>query len=132
MIPRRTHEPQCFTMSGSRAWAATSQYADATKQPDCNSRPSPDNYAAFRLIGALEHCSSAAFIALCVAHEAVCCAQSSFLIFVSDCCSFAGPVLLQQLLEFLEDRSSIGECGDAVLPGPQTTVFPGYVGISAC
>ena len=35
-------------------------------------------------------------------------AQSSVLIFISDCCSFAGPVLLQQLLEFLEDRSSIG------------------------
>lgn len=35
--------------------------------------------------------------------------QSAVLIFISDCASFAGPVLLQQLLEYLEDRSSIGE-----------------------
>ncbi len=36
-------------------------------------------------------------------------AQSSFLIFISEVFAFAGPVLLQQLLQSLEDRSSIGE-----------------------
>ena len=54
------------------------------------------------------------------------CAQSSVLIFVSDCCSFAGPVLLQYLLEYLEDRSSIGECINAVSPAPENIM------LSAC
>ncbi len=100
--PRGAHEPECFA-KGVGIMATTPQPADATRK--LASKAVSDNFTALL---------STALIALFAANEAVCCAQSSVLIFVSDCCSFAGPVLLQQLLEFLEDRSSIGECGDAV------------------
>ena len=35
--------------------------------------------------------------------------QGAVLVFVYDMFSFAGPVLLQQLLQSLEDRSTVGE-----------------------
>ena len=90
---------------------------------DSQNRPSKSMQYSFRKARTLLICKKALH-ACCIpppmqgksgevrwdsAHDCSCLVQSSFLIFVSELFAFAGPVLLQQLLQFLEDRSSISE-----------------------